>query len=174
MRPRGPDATEVAGDLLVKGVGSDDVCPNGLRGVAGGLTPLCLDPLDIGGVPEVVLAARAMLPGGGERDCFWDSEDPVAPQTCDAVRLDKRGCKTTSVIMNDVAENAGPSASSASSNAGLSTTSAVIREEGNAYASSSSGGATPKRAVTSVSAVRPVVDEELFKQVTGTREAHCA
>ncbi|MFM7990536.1 MAG: hypothetical protein ACKPKO_65575, partial [Candidatus Fonsibacter sp.] len=124
----------------------------------------CLDPLDRKCVPEELLAARSKLPGGGERDFFWGSQDLVAPQTCDAVRLDDMDCKTASAFMNEVAVNSGPSVGSASSDTGLSTTSAVLNEEGNAYASSVSGDAAPKRAVTSVYAVCPVVDADSFSR----------
>ena len=93
------------------------VCAHGLifhNGVAAGLAPWFRFPLD-GGVPASLCSARIKLPGGGEGDFLHAYDEHVAPNTCDAVRLDAIVCNTTSVIMNALDVNSSPSAASPSS-----------------------------------------------------------
>ena len=59
--PNGSDVIEVVEDVLVASVGTCDIAPTFLVGVAARLTPLFLVPLE-GGVPGVLRSARVTPP----------------------------------------------------------------------------------------------------------------
>ena len=62
-------------------------------GVAAGLTPLLLVPRE-DGVPSALRPDRTRLARGGKRDFLRVSDEPVAPNTLDAVRPDESYCIT--------------------------------------------------------------------------------
>ena len=69
-----------------------------LVGVAAGPTRLPLAPRD-DGPPGALHPTRIGLSRGGEQDFFRDVDDPVAPNTLDAVRLDERDFITALAMM---------------------------------------------------------------------------
>ena len=93
--PNGSDLMEDAEDFLVAGV----VMPGGsaalLGGVAARLIPLCLVPRK-GGASVVPSSARFAIASIGDLDFPLDSDEPVAPCTCKAVKLDEHDFITTS------------------------------------------------------------------------------
>ena len=106
--PNGSDLTEVAEDFLVTGVGIPGVIATFLGGVAAGLVPLCLVPRD-GGVLVLPRSARLAIPGVGGLDFPLDSDGPVAPCTCEAVKLGESDFITTSTIIKELVASSNPS-----------------------------------------------------------------
>ena len=95
------DLTEDVEACLVTGVntpwdGTVLLC----RGVGAGLTPLVRDPRD-GGVVGRLLSCRSVIARGGDLDFPLESDDPVAPMTPEAARLDVRDFITASTIIAD-------------------------------------------------------------------------
>jgi len=142
---------EVAEDFLVTGVGTPDDCPTFRDGVRPRLTPLFLVHLD-GRVPGAPRSARITLPGVGDLDFLRDSDEPVAPSTCEAVKLDESDFITASAMTKEFAVNSDPSTASPSVR-GIRSPVYDITSDGIAITSSPSGEPTPKRAV-----VRPRVE----------------
>ena len=72
---------------------STPVTTNVLVGVAAGLTPLLLVPLDSGAL-AALRTPRLELAWGGERDFLLKSDEPATPSIFDVVWLEERDCIT--------------------------------------------------------------------------------
>ena len=152
--PNVSDLIEVADNLLVTGVGIPDVIATFLGGVAARLVPLCLVPRE-GGVLVVPRSARLAIPSVGDLDFPLDSDEPVAPCTCEAVKLDESVFIPASTLIKELATSSTPSTASPSVGGVLSPV-PVMTIDGSAIASSPLGDSTLKRVV-----VRPLVEDRL-------------
>ena len=102
-------------------------------------------------------SVRSAIAGGGDLDLPLDSEEPVAPSTCDATKLDDSDFITASTMIEELVASSDASTTSPSAIGMRSPVSAIIND-GNATASSPSGDPTLKRVV-----VRPLVEDKLQK-----------
>ncbi len=118
-------------------------------GVGAGLIPLMRDPRD-GGVFGELLSGRSGIARGGDLDFPLESDEPVAPLTPAAVRLDDRDFITTSTIIIGVEASSDASTASPSAIAMRSPLSAIIID-GTAMAPCSSGESELSRVI-----VRPL------------------
>ena len=123
-------------------------------GVGAGLIPLLRDPRD-GGVFGELLSCRSVIARGGDLDFPLESDDPVAPITPEAARLDVRDFITASTIIADGETSSEVSTASPSVIAMRSPLSAIMIE-GMAMAPCSSGESELSRVI-----VRPLVSEKL-------------
>jgi hypothetical protein len=98
---------------------------------------------------------RSALAGGGDLDVPRDSEEPVAPNTFVATKLDDRDFITASTMIKELVASSDASTASPSVIGMRSPVSAIIKD-GSAMASSPSGDPTLKRVV-----VRPLVEDKL-------------
>ena len=126
--PRVSDLIEDVEACLVTGVttpwdGTVLLC----RGVRAGLTPLVRDPRE-GGVIGKLLSCRSVIARGGDLDFPLESDDPVAPITPEAARLDVRDFITASTITADEEASPDVSTASPSSKAIRSPLSAIVME----------------------------------------------
>jgi hypothetical protein len=98
--PNGSERTDPADDFLVRGDRNVSVPVRALVpvGVAAGLTPLLLVPLDCG-VLCVERPGQSIISRGGDLDFFRDSEEPVMPSTSNAVILHVNDAITFSAII---------------------------------------------------------------------------
>ena len=123
-------------------------------GVGARLIPLLRDPRD-GGVFGELLSGRSAIVRGGDLDFPLESDDPVAPITPEAARLDDRDFITTSTIVIGVEASSDASTVSPSAIAMRSPLSAIIIE-GMAMAPCSSGESELSRVI-----VRPLEIDKL-------------
>jgi len=124
------------------------------RGVGAGLTPHARDPRE-GGVVGKLLSCRSVIARGGDLDFPLESDDPVAPMTPEAARLDVRDFITASTMIADEEASPDVSTASPSSKAIRSPLSAIVIE-GIATAPHSSGESELSRAI-----VRPLESDKL-------------
>ena len=124
------------------------------RGVGAGLTPLARDPRD-GGVIGKLRSCRSVIARGGDLDFPLESDDPVAPMTPEAARLDVRDFITASTIITDGETSSDVSTASPSVKATRSPLSVIIIE-GIATAPHSSGESELSRLI-----VRPLESDKL-------------
>ena len=118
------------------------------------LTPLVRDPRE-GGVIGKLLSCRSVIARGGDLDFPLESDDPVAPMTPEAARLDARDFITASTIIADEEASPDVSTASPSSKAIRSPLSAIVIE-GIATAPHSSGESALSRVI-----VRPLESDKL-------------
>jgi hypothetical protein len=123
-------------------------------GVGAGLIPLLRDPRD-GGVFGELLSCLSVIARGGDLDFPLESDDPVAPMTPEAARLDVRDFTTASTITTDGETSSDVSTTSPSAIATLSPLSAIIIE-GIAIAPHSSGESELSQLI-----VRPLESDKL-------------
>ena len=123
-------------------------------GVGAGLIPLLRDPRE-GGVFGELLSCRSVIARGGDLDSPLESDDPVAPMTPEAARLDVRDFVTASTIIADGETSPDVSTASPSAMATRSPLSAIIIE-GIATAPHSSGESELSRVI-----VRPLESDKL-------------
>ena len=97
-------------------------------------------------------SARFTTPSVGDLDFPRVSGEPVAPCTCEAVRLDEIGFLTAPTMIKELATSSEPSTASPSVRGRFSPV-PVITNSGNAIASTPFGDFTLKRVV-----VRPIVE----------------
>ena len=123
-------------------------------GVGARLIPLLRDPRD-GGVFGKLRYGRSAIARGGDRDFPLESDDPVAPITPEAARLDDRDFITTSTIIIGVEASSDASTASPSAMVMRSPLSAIIID-GIAMALCSSGESELSRVI-----VRPLEIDKL-------------
>ena len=123
-------------------------------GVGAGLIPLLRDPRD-GGVFGELLSCRSAIARGGDLDFPLESDDPVAPMTPEAARLDVRDFITASTMITDGETSPDVSTASPSVMATRSPLSAIMIE-GIAIAPHSSGESELSRVI-----VRPLESDKL-------------
>jgi hypothetical protein len=123
-------------------------------GVGAELIPVLRDPRD-GGVFGELLSCRSAIARGGDLDFPLESDDPVAPMTPEAARLDARYFITASTIITD--GETSPDVSTASPSV-MATRSPLcaITIEGIATAPHSSGESESSRVI-----VRPLESDNL-------------
>ena len=124
------------------------------RRVGAGLIPLLRDPRD-GGVFGELLSCRSAIARGGDLELPLESDDPVAPITPEAARLDDRDFITASSIIIGVEASPDASTVSPSVRAMRSPLSAIIID-GMAMAPCSSGESVLRRVI-----VRPLDKDKL-------------
>ena len=117
-----------------------------LVGAVAGLTPLLRVPLE-DGAPGRLRPDRLGISRGGDLDFLRGSDDPCAPRTLYAVRLEVSDCITASAMMYESA-NSGPSVESSRA---IGPSSGPDTKVGAAKASSPVGEPPPKRAVRPLS-----------------------
>jgi hypothetical protein len=123
-------------------------------GVGARLIPLLRDPRD-GGVFGELLSCRSVIARGGDLDFPLESDDPVAPMTPEAARLDVRDFITASTMITDGEKSPDISTASPSVMATRSPLSAIMIE-GIATAPHSSGESELSRVI-----VRPLESDKL-------------
>ena len=123
-------------------------------GVGARLIPLLRDPRD-GGVFGELLSCRSAIARGGDLDFPLESDDPVAPMTPQAARLDAQDFITASTIITDGETSPDVSTASPSDIAMRSPLSAIMIE-GIAIAPHSSGESELSRVI-----VRPLESDKL-------------
>ena len=123
-------------------------------GVGARLIPLLRDPRD-GGVFGELLSGRSVIARGGDLDFPLESDDPVAPITPEAARLDVRDFITASTIITDGEMSSDVSTASPSVIAMRSPLSAIMIE-GMAMAPCSAGESELIRVI-----VRPLEIDKL-------------
>ena len=123
-------------------------------GVGARLIPLFRDPR-YGGVFGELLSCRSAIARGGDLDFPLESDDPVAPMTPEAARLDVRDFITASTIITDGETSSDVSTASPSVIAMRSPLSAIMIE-GIAMAPVSSGESELSRVI-----VRPLESDKL-------------
>ena len=123
-------------------------------GVGAKLIPLLRDPRE-GGVFGELLSCRSAIARGGDLDFPLESDDPVAPMTPEAARLDVRDFITASTIITDGETSPDVSTASPSSKAIRSPLSAIMIE-GMAMAPCSASESELSRVI-----VRPLESDKL-------------
>ena len=153
--PSTSDLIEAVEACLVAGVTTPWDCITLLGGGVGArLIPLLRDPRD-GGVFGELLSVRSAIARGGDLDFPLESDDPVAPITPEAARLDVRDFITASTIINELEAYSEASTVSPSVIAMRSPLSAIMTE-GVAMAPCSSGESELSRVI-----VRPLESDKL-------------
>ena len=136
--PSTSDLIEAVEACLVTGVTTPWGCVMHLGGGVGArLIPLLRNPRD-GGVFGELLSGRSTIARGGDLDFPLESDDPVAPTTPEAAKLDDRDFITTSTIISDVEASSDASTVSPSAIAMRAPLSAITID-GKAMAPCSSG-----------------------------------
>ena len=94
-----------------------------------------------------------MSAGGGDLDFPLGSDEPVAPTTCEATKLDNRDLITASTMIKELVSSYDASTASPSV-IGMRSLVSAITHDGSAMASSPSGDPTLKSVVA-----RPLVED---------------